>query len=51
MKKPLLYLIAFTFLVFNAKAQTISIIGSTGPASSWAIDTDLITTEHYLYFE
>lgn len=49
MKKSLLYLIALLFLAFNIKAQTISIIGSTGPASSWSIDTDMITTDNTTY--
>ena len=49
MKKQLLYFIAFTFLAFNSKAQTLSIIGSTGPASSWGIDTDMITTDNITY--
>lgn len=49
MKKQLLYLLAFTFFIFNVKAQSISIIGSTGPASSWEIDTDMITSDNITY--
>lgn len=49
MKKQLLFLIALTFFVFNANAQTISIIGSTSPSASWGIDIDMTTTDNITY--
>lgn len=49
MKKQLLYLIALTFFVFSAKAQTISIIGSTSPSASWGVDIDMTTTDNITY--
>ncbi|HNP32388.1 MAG TPA: T9SS type A sorting domain-containing protein [Flavobacterium sp.] len=49
MKKPLLYLIALAFFILNAKAQTISIIGSTSPSANWATDIDMSTTDNITY--
>ena len=49
MKKQLLYLIALTFFTFSAKSQTISIIGSTSPSASWAVDIDMTTTDNITY--
>ena len=49
MKKQLLYLIALTFFIFSAKSQTISIIGSTSPSASWAVDIDMTTTDNITY--
>ena len=49
MKKQLLYLIALTFFAFSAKSQTISIIGSTSPSASWAVDIDMTTTDNVTY--
>lgn len=49
MKKQLLHLIALTFFAFNTNAQTISIIGSTSPASNWGVDVDMTTTDNVTY--
>lgn len=49
MKKQLLYLFALSFFAFNAKAQTISIIGSTSPAANWTSDIDMATTDNITY--
>lgn len=41
----LLFLVGFS----KTEAQTISMIGSTSPSASWAIDTDMSTTDNVTY--
>ena len=48
MNKKLLYLFTFLF-VFNCYSQVISMIGSTSPSGSWAIDTNMNTTDNITY--
>ncbi|HQW69876.1 MAG TPA: T9SS type A sorting domain-containing protein [Flavobacterium sp.] len=48
MKKNLLYLFTFLFS-FNCYSQVISMIGSTSPSGSWAIDTNMNTTDNVTY--
>jgi hypothetical protein len=48
MNKKLLYLFASLF-VFNCYSQVISMIGSTSPSGSWAIDTNMNTTDNVTY--
>lgn len=48
MKTKLLSLF-LTLLAFNMNAQTISMIGSTSPSGSWAIDTNMNTTDNVTY--
>jgi hypothetical protein len=48
MNKKLLYLFASLF-VFNCYSQIISMIGSTSPSGSWAIDTNMNTTDNVTY--
>lgn len=48
MKKNLLYLFTFLF-VFNCYSQVISMIGSTSPSGSWAVDTNMNTTDNVTY--
>lgn len=49
MKRQLLHLLTLTIFAFNAKAQTISIIGSTSPNADWATDMDMATTDNTTY--
>lgn len=49
MKKQLLLLIALFFCIQFNYSQVISMIGSTSPSGSWAVDTDMNTTDNITY--
>jgi hypothetical protein len=49
MKKQLLLFIALFFCIQFSYSQIISMIGSTSPSGSWAIDTDMNTTDNITY--
>lgn len=49
MKKQLLTFLLFVLFSQSASSQVISIIGDTGPAGSWSIDTNMITSDNITY--
>ncbi len=49
MKKQLLTFLLFVLFSLSASSQVVSIIGDTGPAGSWTIDTNMITSDNITY--
>lgn len=49
MKKQLLLFIALFFCIQFNYGQVISMIGSTSPSGSWAVDTNMNTTDNVTY--
>ncbi|QBZ98472.1 T9SS type A sorting domain-containing protein [Flavobacterium sangjuense] len=49
MKKQLLLFVALFFSTQINYSQVISMIGSTSPSGSWAVDTDMNTTDNITY--